>query len=135
MADNDNNNDGKKQIFGILSTVVGGVSLVPFLGILSPIGLVLGVVGLFKDSKNLMSIIGTVVSVIGIATSPILWGVVGCTFGHCENIAKNTVDSSGYHSSSSIHLSTPNAPVAPNFNPTPMSPNSVPVNSNPAVNR
>ena len=71
--------EDKKPILGILSTIFGGISMVPFLGIVSPLGLILGVIGLWKDSKKLMSIIGTSISVVGILTSPTLWVAVSCT--------------------------------------------------------
>ena len=71
--------EDKKPILGILSTIFGGISMVPFLGIVSPLGLILGVIGLWKDSKKLMSIIGTCISILGVVTSPILWAAVSCT--------------------------------------------------------
>lgn len=68
------------QVFGILGTVFGGISLVPFFGIVSPLGLLLSVIGLFKDTKKLMAIIGASISMLGFITSPILWGALACTF-------------------------------------------------------
>lgn len=73
--------EDKKPILGILSTIFGGISMVPLLGLVSPIGLLLGVIGLWKDSKKLMSIIGTCISILGVATSPTLWVTVSCVLG------------------------------------------------------
>ncbi len=65
-------------VLGILSIVFGGISMLPFLGVVSPIGLILGIVALVKKQK-ITGVIGTSISAIGIATSPILWGIVICT--------------------------------------------------------
>lgn len=68
--------ENKKQVFGILSTIFGGLSMLPFLGIISPLGLLLGIMGLRRDGKKLMSIIGTSLSVLGVFTSPLLWAAI-----------------------------------------------------------
>jgi|CXWL01.1.fsa_nt_gi hypothetical protein len=65
-------------VLGILSIVFGGISMLPFLGVVSPIGLILGIIALVKKQK-ITGVIGTSISAIGIATSPILWGIVICT--------------------------------------------------------
>jgi hypothetical protein len=92
MADNNTNSEKKTPVLGILSTIAGGISLIPFLGVVSPVGLILGVIGLVKETPKLMSIIGTSLSVLGVATSPILWALVACTFdsAQCETDAKET---------------------------------------------
>jgi hypothetical protein len=64
-------------VLGILSVVFGGISLFPFFGIVSPIGLILGIIALTKKQK-ITGIIGTSVSALGIATSPILWVAILC---------------------------------------------------------
>lgn len=74
---NENTSSGDTPVLGIISTICGGASLAPFLGIISPVGLVLGIIGLKKEKKKTLSIIGTVLSVIGILTSPILWCITG----------------------------------------------------------
>ena len=84
MSDENVNKEPKAPVLGILSTICGGASLAPFLGIISPIGLVLGIIGLKVDRKKTLSIIGTTLSVIGLATSPVLWclsGIVDCDKG------------------------------------------------------
>ena len=73
--------EDKKPVLGILSTIFGGISMVPLLGMASPVGLILGVIGLWKDGKKLMSIIGISISILGILTSPTLWVAVICTLG------------------------------------------------------
>jgi hypothetical protein len=65
-------------VLGILSIVFGGISMIPLLGIVSPIGLILGIIALVKRQK-ITGIIGTSVSVLGVATSPILWALVVCS--------------------------------------------------------
>jgi hypothetical protein len=64
-------------VFGILSIVFGGIALMPFLGIISPIGLILGIIALYKK-ENITGIIGTSISGLAAATSPILWAIVIC---------------------------------------------------------
>ena len=85
-----------KQVFGILGTIFGGISLVPFLGIISPLGMLLSVIGLFKDKKKLMAIIGASISAFSIATSPTLWITAACTFDSdgcmVEPIASKTLN-------------------------------------------
>lgn len=65
-------------VLGILSIVFGGISMVPLLGIVSPIGLVLGIIALVKKQR-ITGVIGTSISTLGIATSPLLWALVLCT--------------------------------------------------------
>jgi hypothetical protein len=73
-------------ILGILSIVLGGISLIPFFGVFALIGLILGVLGIVKKQYS-TAIIGTVVSVVGIATSPIVWATMQggfCKVAHCQ---------------------------------------------------
>jgi hypothetical protein len=74
----------KKPILSIISTVLGGVSLLPFLGIASLPGLIMGIVGYVRE-RHVTGIVGTLLSVAGIATSPTVWGLFGALWlgGYC----------------------------------------------------
>lgn len=65
----------KTPVLGILSIVFGAVSLLPLVGIISPVGFVLGVIGILRGQR-ITGLIGTALSLVGMATSPILWAVV-----------------------------------------------------------
>jgi hypothetical protein len=95
MTETTQSDASSKQVLGILSTVFGGLSMVPFLGIVSPLGFILGVIGLFKDPKKLMAIIGTSISALGMLTSPVLWTTIACTLDSesckTEEIANKTL--------------------------------------------
>ena len=81
----------KTPIFGILSTIFGAVSIIPIpmFGFLSLIGLPFGVIGLFRKETTL-AIIGTVLSVVGVATSPVMWATVGCMLNSESCVQENT---------------------------------------------
>lgn len=64
-------------VLGILSIVFGGISMLPLLGIVSPLGVILGIIALVKKQK-ITGVIGTSISVVGVATSPLLWALVLC---------------------------------------------------------
>lgn len=91
--------DKKLPVLGILSTIFGAISLIPMAGVISPVGLILGIIGLFKDATKVMAIIGTSLSVVGVLTSPILWGLIACAIdpeGCKEEVSEFE---SGYESS------------------------------------
>jgi len=58
-----------KPLFGGISLFLGLVSLIPFVGLLSPISLLLGVIGLFADPSRKVAVTGILVSLIGVTTS------------------------------------------------------------------
>jgi hypothetical protein len=88
----------ESKALGILSIVIGGISLAPFLGVVSVVGLVLGVIGLIKSTEKLLPIIGTAISTVGVLTSPSLWFLMACLFGQCQS----TTNINNDHSSSVI---------------------------------
>lgn len=65
----------RKPILSIISTILGGVSLLPFLGMASLAGVPVGVIGYIRE-RHVTAIIGTVLSIAGIATSPIVWALL-----------------------------------------------------------
>lgn len=100
MGDNKNTEDNATSIqdlskstpvLGILSIVFAGISLLPFLGVVSPIGLILGIIALVKKQK-ITGVIGTSISALGIATSPILWALVVCTINPSSDMCKPNVN-------------------------------------------
>ncbi len=73
-------NKSPNQVFGILSIVFAVLSFIPMVGVVSILGLIFGIIGIFKEAKNTLSIIGTVLSAAGAITSPILWALIVCSF-------------------------------------------------------
>lgn len=64
-------------VTGILSVVMGGLSVLFFALLLAPIGLLTGAIGAFsKGTNRLLSIVGIALSLVGLATSPIVWGLL-----------------------------------------------------------
>lgn len=101
-------------VLGILSIVFGGLSMLPLLGIVSPIGLILGIVALVKKQK-ITGVIGTSISVLGVVTSPILWALVTCTVNPdseaCQ--AKTTTEISQPASTSNVETAPAAQPISP----------------------
>lgn len=88
------NNQKNISVLGLLSTIFGGLSLVPFLGIFSVPGLILGIIGLIKKGGTL-AIVGTALSAVGVATSPTLWAIAICSVDpqSCEQTVENKLES------------------------------------------
>ena len=87
----------RKPIISILSTVVAAISMLPMLGIASLVGLVLGIVGFFRE-RHVTAIIGTVLSAISLAFSPTAWALLAsiwlgvyCNVADCGTIISNGV--------------------------------------------
>lgn len=78
------------QALGIWSVIIGSVSMMPFFGILSPIGLVLGIFALLRNQR-VVAILGAAISAFSVATSPVLLALMFClpSQNRCEPIVQN----------------------------------------------
>lgn len=62
--------------FGITATVCGCISIVLLAPVFGTLGLVFGFLA-FSQKEHILSTIGIVTALLGLATSPILWGLLG----------------------------------------------------------
>ena len=94
-----NAKEGEKNIpaLGLLSTIFGALSMVPFLGIFSIAGLILGIISFIKKGKK-WAIIGMTISALGIATSPSIWAIVICSVSpeSCEQTLQGNSESAEF---------------------------------------
>lgn len=65
----------RKPIISILSIVIAAVSMLPMLGIASLLGLLLGIVGIFRE-RHVTAIIGAVLSAVSLIISPTAWALL-----------------------------------------------------------
>ncbi|MDF2965108.1 MAG: hypothetical protein K0Q51_496 [Rickettsiaceae bacterium] len=70
------------SILGIISIVFGAASFFPFLGFMSIIGLITGIVGIIKKEYT-KNIVGLALSFVGLISSPLLISAIYCFFTNC----------------------------------------------------
>ncbi len=75
-------------VLAIISLVLAGVSMIPLLGFLSIFSIILAIGSFVVKERKLMSFLAFVFGLIGLATSPLVWGsmalYIECKFFNCQ---------------------------------------------------